>query len=413
MCEQELGVRRPRATGSTLETAGQLVSRPAELPPIRSAFVNTGSEGNETAGVGLDVPGRKSVLRRQQGSLRALPRPFIFMAYCSAVVMNCMAIVLAVVYGSSFQSATSAAWAIATVTSILFEYVLVQPIWLMATAFLQVRLHLIKIVEDELAGNRVHHHDVPDEPREAPLEKSNVGDQQLFDALNSVMEVDEMDSIELPMFDLIPGNIEDIVADRVEEFVNALLAPSDNSTYNFVRDVSEAEFCKACGACGLDSNDERVINLWRALELDERGRAQVRSVFDNISLNEIDKLIATFFLRMDIVHERVRGDAVKRALGGYMEDNQVEKLVEDDHDRISFGELRSRFKALMDVQDDEGAIEEDRDDVERMLETQLATALSRMDVRGSRRQVLLPRQRPYVVQPVADLDEIQLAPGKQ
>jgi hypothetical protein len=43
-----------------------------------------------------------------------------------------------------------------------------------------------------------------------------------------------------------------------------------------------------------------------------------------------------------------------------------------------------------------------------MLETQLSTVLSRMDARGARRQVLLPKQRPYVVSNVADLDEIQL-----
>jgi len=45
-----------------------------------------------------------------------------------------------------------------------------------------------------------------------------------------------------------------------------------------------------------------------------------------------------------------------------------------------------------------------------MLETQLSTVISRLDVRGARRQVLLPRQRPYVVQSVSDLEEIQLAP---
>lgn len=415
---EELGKRRPRATGSTLETAGQLVSRPSELPPVRSAFMTTASERNETAGVGLELPGRKTAPRSQQ-ALRALPRQFIFMAYCSMFVLICMAIALAVIYGSTFQSATSFAWGIATVTSVLFEFLLVQPLWLGVTAFLQVRLHLIKTVEEEWAGNdnRVHHHDEPREERVqeggAVVEQGSGGEQR-FDSLNAVLEEDAIESIELPICDLIPGNIEDILADRLEVFIGGLLAPTSTSTYNFVRDVSNVEFSAACGACGMDQNDERISSLWNTFELDGRERAQVQSLLDAMSLSELDRHIATLFLRMDVVGGCVRGDEVKRTLGGYMEDSQVALLMPDSSERLTFGELRSRFGTLVDSkQVDESMdteIEEDREDIVRMLETQLSTVISRLDVRGARRQVLLPRQRPYVVQSVSDLEEIQLAP---
>jgi hypothetical protein len=150
---EELGARRPRASGSTLQTAGQLVQRPADLPPVRSAFAETGSERDDTALVGLEIPGRKvhkSVRAHKSPAHRALPRPFIFMAYCSAFVMNSMAVVLSVVYGSSFQAQTSVSWALACVTSLVVEYVLVEPLWILATAGIQVRTHLKRTVEEEL-----------------------------------------------------------------------------------------------------------------------------------------------------------------------------------------------------------------------------------------------------------------------
>jgi hypothetical protein len=388
------------------------VSRPAELPPVRSAFLTTASERHETGGVGLEVPGKKSAPRRQQ-ALRALPRPFIGMAYCSAFIMNCMAMSLAVFYGSSFQEHTSVAWAIATATSILFEYVLVQPVSLMVTAFIQVRLHLMKTVDDELAGNRVHHHDDADQPPPEAAAEGGLGDDTLqFDSLEAVLEGEALDTVELPIFDMIPGNIEDILASRVENLVAGLLAPSAAATYNFVRDVSEVEFRGACGSCGVDPTDERVTGLWGELEVDERGRAQVRDILEALSLSALDKQIATFFLRLDVVDERVRAAEVQRVLGGYMEDSKVHELT-DDINHFTFGELRARFNALIDTQLADQSlnmeIEEDRDDLARMLETQLSTALSRMDVRGARRQVLLPRQRPYVVQNVDEVEEIQLA----
>jgi len=320
---------------------------------------------------------------------------------------------LAVFYGSSFQEHTSVAWAIATTTSILFEYVLVQPVSLMVTAFIQVRLHLMKTVEDELAGNRVHHHDDAEQPPLEAAAEGGPGDDKLeFDSLEAVLEGEALDTEELPIFDMIPGNIEDILASRVENLVAGLLAPSASATYNFVRDVSEAEFRGACGSCGVDPADERVSGLWGELEVDERGRAQVRDILEALSLSALDKQIATFFLRLDVVDERVRAEEVQRVLGGYMEDSKVQDLT-DESDRFTFGELRARFNALIDTQLADQSlnmeIEEDRDDLARMLETQVSTALSRMDVRGARRQVLLPRQRPYVVQNVEEVEEIQLA----
>jgi len=417
MNEQDLGQRRPRATGSTLETAGQLVSRPVELPPVRSAFMTTASERNETAGVGLELPGRKSAPQRQQ-ALRALPRQFIFMAYCSMFVLMCMAIVLAVVYGNTFQSATSFAWGIATVTSVLFEFVLVQPLWLTVTAFLQVRLHLIKTVEEEWTSNTTDNR-VHDEPHEGRAQHGSVpeqvdGGQKQFDFLDSVLEEDAIEGIELPSFDLIPGNIGDVLADRLDAFIGGLLAPTVTSTYNFVRDVSFVEFKAACVASGMGHDDVRITELWSTLELDARERVQVRSLLETLSLSELDRHVATLFLRMDIVDECVLGDEVRHTLGGYMEDSQVALLIPDSGERLTFGELRSRFGTLIDSKQADASIEvdieEDRDYIVRMLETQLSIALSRSDVRGARRQVLLPRQRPYVVQSVETLSEFELVP---
>jgi hypothetical protein len=223
------------------------------------------------------------------------------------------------------------------------------------------------------------------------------------------MEGDAIDSIGLPAIDLIPGKLEDILADRIGSFVNGLRAPSASSTYNFVRDVDESEFRRACSSCSLDTNDERITDFWGGLELDGRSRAQVRAIVDKLTLNNLDKHIATLFLKMDVVDEAVRGEEVQRLLGGFMEDRQVEQIVPEGSALLTFGELRSRFNALLDAEDSAHMeIEEDRDDILRMLETQLSTVLSRMDARGARRQVLLPKQRPYVVSNVADLDEIQL-----
>jgi hypothetical protein len=411
VCEQELGKRRPRATGSTLATAGRLVSRPADLPPIRSAFASTVSERHDTAMIGLEVPGRQFMVPRRRQARHALPRPFIFMAYCSAFIMNGMAIALAVFYGSYFSAETSVAWAIATATSIVFEFLLAQPLWLMLTAFVQVRLHLMKTIEDEQAGNRVHHND--DAERQIEGSPSLGERQQQCDSLDSLLEEEDIENIELPVIDLIPGNIHEILAERIEDFIRGLLNPSANSTYNFVRDVSEVEFRRACGMTGLDTQDERVTQLWQTLELDTEGRAKVREVFEKLALSQLDKLIAAFFLSLDIVGERVRSEEITRTLGGYMEDSQLQRLLTDDSDPMTFVDLRTRFAALADA-DNAGEfsqfeITEENDEIRRMLETQLSIVLSRMDMRGARRQVLLPKGRPYVVAKVADLEEIQPA----
>jgi hypothetical protein len=92
-----------------------------------------------------------------------------------------------------------------------------------------------------------------------------------------------------------------------------------------------------------------------------------------------------------------------------MEDQQVGHIVPEGSALLTFGDLRSRFNALLDVEDSAHMeVEQDRDYTLRMLETQLSTVLSRMDVRGARRQVLLPKQRSYAVSNVEDLDEIHL-----
>ena len=220
---------------------------------------------------------------------------------------------------------------------------------------------------------------------------------------------DAIGSIELPAFDLIPGKLKNILADRIGPFVNGLRAPNASSTHNFVHDVNESEFRRACVSCGLDTNDKRITDLWGSLVLDDRSRAQVRAIFDKLTLNNLDKHIATLFLKLDAVDETVLGEEVRRSLGGFMEDQQVGHIVPEGSALLTFGDLRSRFNALLDVEDSAHMeVEQDRDYTLRMLETQLSTVLSRMDVRGARRQVLLPKQRSYAVSNVEDLDEIHL-----
>jgi hypothetical protein len=257
----------------------------------------------------------------------------------------------------------------------------------------------------------VHHND--DAERQIEGSPSLGERQQQCDSLESLLEEEDIENIELPVIDLIPGNIHEILAERIEDFIRGLLNPSANSTYNFVRDVSEVEFRRACGMTGLDTQDERVTQLWQTLELDTEGRAKVREVFEKLALSQLDKLIAAFFLSLDIVGERVRSEEITRTLGGYMEDSQLQRLLTDDSDPMTFVDLRTRFAALADA-DNAGEfsqfeITEENDEIRRMLETQLSIVLSRMDMRGARRQVLLPKGRPYVVAKVADLEEIQPA----
>jgi hypothetical protein len=110
----------------------------------------------------------------------------------------------------------------------------------------------------------------------------------------------------------------------------------------------------------------------------------------------------------------------RNVLGGYMEDSSIDELAATNDETLTFAELRARCKGLIDSrmaeQAEAGEIEEDKEDIMRMLETQLSTALMRMDARGARKQVLLPRRRPHVIQEVQEvntLDEIQLEPSDQ
>ena len=229
--------------------------------------------------------------------------------------------------------------------------------------------------------------------------------------LDSVLEDAEAIDLDLPVPENLHGDIEGILADRIESFIGGLLAPSATTTYNFVRDVSEAEFRRACAACSLSASDQRVSELWRLVEndSDDRGRVTVKDIFDLLALSDLEKLVAVFFLKMDIVDGSVRAESVQSALGGYMEDSQIDDLV-SEVETLTFPQLRARIKALIDaqMQVDDDDIEQDRDDVVRMIETQISTAMSRMDKRERKQQVLLPRQHPYVVQDVTGLEEIEL-----
>lgn len=229
--------------------------------------------------------------------------------------------------------------------------------------------------------------------------------------LDSVLEDAEAIDLDLPVPENLHGDIEGILADRIESFIGGLLAPSATTTYNFVRDVSEAEFRRACAACSLSARDQRVSELWRLVEneSDDRGRVTVKDIFDLLALSDLEKLVAVFFLKMDIVDGSVRAESVQLALGGYMEDSQINDLV-SEVETLTFPQLRARIKALIDaqMQVDDDDIEQDRDDVVRMIETQISTAMSRMDKRERKQQVLLPRQHPYVVQDVTGLEEIEL-----
>lgn len=229
--------------------------------------------------------------------------------------------------------------------------------------------------------------------------------------LDSVLEDAEAIDLDMPVPENLHGDIEGILADRIESFIGGLLAPSATTTYNFVRDVSEAEFRRACAACSLSASDQRVSELWRLVEneSDDRGRVTVKDIFDLLALSDLEKLVAVFFLKMDIVDGSVRAESVQSALGGYMEDSQIDDLV-SEVETLTFPQLRARIKALIDaqMQVDDDDIEQDRDDVVRMIETQISTAMSRMDKRERKQQVLLPRQHPYVVQDVTGLEEIEL-----
>ena len=229
--------------------------------------------------------------------------------------------------------------------------------------------------------------------------------------LDSVLEDAEAIDLDLPVPEDLHGEIEGILADRIESFIGGLLAPSATTTYNFVRDVSEAEFRRACAACSLSANDQRVSELWRLVEneSDDRGRVAVKDIFDLLALSDLEKLVAIFFLKLDIVDGSVRAESVQSSLGGYMEDSQIDDLV-SEMETLTFPQLRARIKALIDaqMQVDDDDIEQDRDDVVRMIETQISTAMSRMDKRERKQQVLLPRQHPYVVQDVTGLEEIEL-----
>ena len=167
--------------------------------------------------------------------------------------------------------------------------------------------------------------------------------------LDSVLEDAEAIDLDLPVPENLHGDIEGILADRIESFIGGLLSPSATTTYNFVRDVSEAEFRRACAACSLSASDQRVSELWRLVEndSDDRGRVTVKDIFDLLALSDLEKLVAVFFLKMDIVDGSVRAESVQSALGGYMEDSQIDDLV-SEVEALTFPQLRARIKALID-----------------------------------------------------------------
>jgi hypothetical protein len=131
--------------------------------------------------------------------------------------------------------------------------------------------------------------------------------------LGSELDQHDVDSIAVP-FEEIPGDIYDIIPARLEAFVDGLRGGSGGPaapTYNFVRDLSESEFGRACAACGVDPNGEMVRDFWGMLEVDSRGRAMVRDILDYFALSDLDKLVAQFFLKLDVVDQCARGDEIR------------------------------------------------------------------------------------------------------
>lgn len=352
-------IQRVHSRG-TVEAVQSEYARPADIPAVRPAF---GLEDIREELDDVDASTAKARRKRNRRSKepKLLPRWFAYIAYAVTFCMFGMAIVVATVYGSTFLGITQFAWGIATITTLLLQFILVEPIIICLRAFIEVRARLLQAIAAKPYASEEEEEEGPEQEDQASLQApDSPGRYQSRDARATFN---------------IPGSPQGLVPEvmglHLPQIVDLLLLNFKDGVIG-LRDFSEllTDF-------GVEADDPRLQEYWDTIPLNNNREADWKQMLCECAKKELDKVLLGIFLDLEHAEHRCKIAEFADVLKNMMAEPHIHMLVSeadgDDDGLITFEQLRSAVENLIEeLRGDE--------DVNRFLEDDQAAAVQSSEV---------------------------------
>eukprot|EP00961_Rhodomonas_salina_P191239 2580276-Rhodomonas_salina.1 len=235
-------------------TAGDF--RPMGVPAVKEAFGLEDIREHDEWRVFATTAKSKRKHKKKSKEPNLLPRWFAYLAYAVAFCMFGMTIVVATLYGSTFLGITQYAWGIATITTLLVQFLLFEPLIIWARAFIEVRARLLQAMAPK--PQEVEEEPTQDELEALPNKEDVTADQA-------------RDHDEDVAFNL-PGSPEELVPDVLERHLPQLV---DLFLLNFKGGVVGLEdFSELLTDFGVQADDPRLQEYWDSLPLNDNRESE-------------------------------------------------------------------------------------------------------------------------------------------
>eukprot|EP00293_Proteomonas_sulcata_P006965 CAMPEP_0184315768 /NCGR_PEP_ID=MMETSP1049-20130417/85385_1 /TAXON_ID=77928 /ORGANISM="Proteomonas sulcata, Strain CCMP704" /LENGTH=567 /DNA_ID=CAMNT_0026634449 /DNA_START=171 /DNA_END=1874 /DNA_ORIENTATION=- len=389
--------QRPQVSTETKDALDAVLEtdRPNILPPVRAAFSEDvmGDTGLQEA----PHPRKKGKVKPRVAKL--LPHSVIYLAYAISALVFCVSIAVATVHGTRLPPSTQYAFAIASVTTILFEFILFQPMLLFLQAFLEVRARLLRAMEAKKPEEPEPVEDVAPQPQ-TPLRQQ----PELEVEQEPAIVHDENVPMEIPGSP--PEALEDEMSRQLADLVDAFIFAESS------RRIAFSELVNVLSTISVTPEDPRIQEFWTSIEhdQDELHRVDWVVMLQNLSRSEVEQALLSLFMKLGHIENECKIVDLRSAFKNLMTEPHLQTIIveadSNDDGFASFEEVTAGFMRLMEVLQDEQDEDEDEDMVFDMLQSeaevgiqnrvirQIKAAISRLDM--SRSRSVAPRSRDLV-----------------
>lgn len=361
------------------------------VPAVKEAFGLEDIREHDEWRVFATTAKSKRKHKKKSKEPNLLPRWFAYLAYAVAFCMFGMTIVVATLYGSTFLGITQYAWGIATITTLLVQFLLFEPLIIWARAFIEVRARLLQAMAPK--PQEVEEEPTQDELEALPNKEDVTADQA-------------RDHDEDVAFNL-PGSPEELVPDVLERHLPQLV---DLFLLNFKGGVVGLEdFSELLTDFGVQADDPRLQEYWDSLPLNDNRESEWQPMLRACAKKELDKILLGIYLDLEHIEQRCKIAEFADLLKNMMAEPHIQMIIAeadgDDDGLVTFEQLRTAIENLIqemqadvDVDrflDDDPADAEESSNVESQVLRQLTAAKSRQQMSKSRSP---PRSRAMTAQ---------------
>jgi len=292
---------RPSADLRAIENNFQ---RPSGLPAVRQAFDDSVDQSHYAES---PVRGMNSKHSHKNVEKYELPREFLYFSYGTSLAVHCFLIFMAFQYGTTFVFRTQLSWLVATVTTLIFEFVFWQPLALVTAAFLEVRSHLYEVMRPPMVKQEMVVFTPPESPMpEVPMTPPPPSPPP---SVPSVLGHSTIALVEL----LMPYCTTQMGRKLSLENLNCVAASCPNPYAHSSR---------------MADRDEDIEDFFMTLSVEDiSSYVSLDTLLNNVEMDEMDRLCSKFFLRHPLGESKIAAAHIRVVMRGIMPDEQVNMLV--------------------------------------------------------------------------------------